>query len=257
MWICRFPYEFFPGFENSFHARISFDPTNRFCYSSDKPMDTNAILKFNPSRRSLVTAALFFLVTFSIATGEDLAKPQPLAAHPHAFIVQRLTVIFDDKGMAGIRVRWKFDEMFSCLLAEEHDKNRNGTLEADEITDLKKNAFDTIASQSYFTFVRIDGSPFKVKFVTGFAAILADRRLTYEFTVPCHVSAGAHAKRITIGCYDPSYYTAIFFARNNPLKIVGGDSFDIESAIREDPDTSIYFDLIHPWALFLSFRIKE
>jgi len=32
-------------------------------------------------------------------------------AHPHVFIVQRLEMVFDDKGLSGIRIRWLFDEL--------------------------------------------------------------------------------------------------------------------------------------------------
>lgn len=236
---------------------ICFDLPNRICYLFAKVMDANAMPQKKRLHQFIGTLALFFLATLLFAMCDVAIAPKRLSAHPHAFIVQRLSVRFDKKGMAGIRVRWKFDEMFSNLLVEEHDNNRNGSLEADEITRLKHNAFDPIAQQNYFTFIKIDGRPFDVKFVADFVATLANQRLTYEFTVPCHVSAAVHPKKITIGCYDPSYYTAIFFARKAPVTLVGGDTFDIKTAIREDSDTAIYFNLIHPWALFLSFRTKE
>ena len=174
-------------------------------------------------------------------------------AHPHAFVTQRLAVVFDHEGLAGIRVRWTFDEMFASLIADAHDRNKNGTLEADEIVSVKGDAFDYIAEESYFVFIDIDEHPFPVKFIRDFKATLKNGRLDYEFLIPCHVTAIHTAKRITIATYDPSYYTAIFFADKNPVTLIDADGFDVQTQIREDPDTAYYFDMIHPWTLFLSF----
>lgn len=40
---------------------------------------------------------------------------------PHEIIVQRLDVVFDEKGLAGIKARRKFDDMFVSMIAEDHD----------------------------------------------------------------------------------------------------------------------------------------
>lgn len=177
-------------------------------------------------------------------------------SHPHIFIVQRLDVAFDDKGMAGIRVQWKFDDMFASMIAEDHDVNKNGTLEPPEVKTVKEKAFSYISKDNYFLSVKIDNQPFQVKFITGFNAVLIDNRLEYHFFVPCHVSADVHIKKITVAAYDPSYYSAIFFAKKQPVSLTAADPYEVNTAIREDPDTKIYFDMIHPWTLFLEFRLK-
>ena len=177
-------------------------------------------------------------------------------AHPHVFIVQRLNVVFDEKGLAGIKVRWKMDDMFASMIAEDHDQNRNGTLETKEVLAVKENAFIFIAEQSFFTFIRIDNQPFDVKFIRDFNAILENNRLIYEFFIPCHVTATDQFKNIRVASYDPTYYTAIYFADKNPVALTADDAFELKTAIREDPDTTIYFDMIHPWTLFMEFRKK-
>lgn len=67
-------------------------------------------------------------------------------------------------------------------------------------------------------------------------------------------------KIIVVTCsmiiYDPSYYTAIFFPQKNPVSLTTASGFDVKTAFKEDPDTKIYFDMIHPWALFMEFRKK-
>ncbi|PID40624.1 MAG: hypothetical protein CR984_02270 [Proteobacteria bacterium] len=177
-------------------------------------------------------------------------------AHPHVFIVQRLNIVFDEKGLAGIKVHWKMDDMFASMIAEDHDRNRNGILEPDEVRSVKENAFAYISEFSYFTFIKIDGKPFQVKFIRNFNATLNDKRLVYEFLIPCHVSATDGFKKISVATYDPSYYTAIYFAKHDSVSLTSADAFELNTAIREDPNTKIYFDMIHPWALFMEFRKK-
>jgi ABC-type uncharacterized transport system substrate-binding protein len=204
----------------------------------------------------LVAAIILYTTLLCILDG-DIQWSRESHAHPHAFILQRLTVLFDEKGMAGIRVWWKFDDMFSKMIIEDHDKNRNGRFEDGEVQAIKESAFEQISQYNYFTFIKIDGSSFKVRFIKDFMAILKNQRLVYEFTVPCHVTATQQPKKATIACYDPTYYTAIFFAKNNPVDLLPDGAFEVQTAIREDPDTLIYFDMIHPWALFLKFWAKE
>jgi ABC-type uncharacterized transport system substrate-binding protein len=80
--------------------------------------------------------------------------------------------------------------------------------------------------------------------------------MIYEFFIPCHVTAIDAPKKIKISTYDPSYYTAIFFAAKGPVALTDAEAYEVKAATREDPDTKIYFDMIHPWTLFLEFWKK-
>ena len=104
-------------------------------------------------------------------------------AHPHVFIVQRLNLVFDDKGLSGIKVHWKFDDMFASMIAEGHDLNKNGQLEVNEVAAVKQNAFNYISEYSFFSFIKIDNKPFNVKFIKDFNAVLEEKRLVYEFFI--------------------------------------------------------------------------
>ncbi len=183
--------------------------------------------------------------------------PLPQArAHPHVFITQRLNVVFDDQGLAGIRVGWEFDDMFAAMIAEDHDLNRNGTLEPAEVLAVKEKAFAFIAEYNYFTFIKIENQPFAVKYVRDFTASLKDHRLAYEFLIPCHVTAVNQFKKISVASYDPSYYTAIMFTGKQPVIVTAAEKFEVRTDVREDPDTKIYYDMVHPWTLFMEFRKK-
>lgn len=183
--------------------------------------------------------------------------PAHAVAHPHVFIVQRFNIAFDDKGMAGVNVWWKFDDMFASMIAGDHDVNGNGSLEADEVASIKEKAFSLISAYNYFIFIKIDGKPFDIQYITDFNAILEDSRLIYEFFIPCHVTATRHQKRISVSGYDPTYYSAIFFAADKPVSLDNAGAFDVNTAIREDPDTEIYYGMVHPWTLFMELRTRS
>jgi len=177
-------------------------------------------------------------------------------SHPHVFIALRLKAVFDDKGLACFNVQWEFDEMFSSMIADDYDKNQNGIFEKAEIALIKDEAFSYLANYNYFTFIKINGKAFDVKFIKNFSPRLINNKLIYEFIIPCHVTALSKFKNITVAAYDPSYYTAIFFAKKNSVSLVNPGIFKIETTIKEDKTTLIYFDMINPWALFLNFCKK-
>jgi len=179
-------------------------------------------------------------------------------SHPHIFIVNRLTVVFDDEGLAGIRVKWIFDEMFSSMISVDYDQNHNGHFEESEIKTIHKEAFSYLVNYDYFCFIKIDGKSFKVKYVRDFSASLNNnKKLIYEFLIPCHVKAIPTFKELTIALYDPSYYTAVFFADNKPLSLKNDSKFEIKSSIAQNLKETYYYGMINPWELMLKFRLKN
>ena len=200
--------------------------------------------------------ALIRPLAYLAAILAPLAWTGSLAAHPHVFIEQHLTVCFDDQGLAGFNVRWSFDEMFSIMIAEDFDADKNGTLDKKEVAVIREKAFGYIAPYNYYINVKIDGRPFAVKFIQAFSARLDQGKLSYEFFIPCHVRAAETAKQIVLAPYDPEYYSAIYFAQKHPLALEGTEQFTVETRISIDKSTSIYYDMVNPWAMFLEFRLK-
>jgi len=178
-------------------------------------------------------------------------------SHPHVFIAQRIKIVFDDQGLAGFNIHWTFDDMFASMIAGDYDKNQNKVLEKSEVALIKKEAFSYVSNYNYFTFVKIDGKPFDVKFIQNFSAEFHDKKLVYKFFIPCHVTATSNFKHVTVASYDPSYYTAIFFANNGSVSLDNSEPFKVKTAIKGDKSTSIYYGQVNPWALFLDFRTKQ
>ena len=113
------------------------------------------------------TSSSLCLLILAVAFS-GLLHPETTVAHPHVFIEQRLKIVFDDKGLSGIQVNWLFDDMFSSMIANDHDLNKNNSLEPEEVSGVKENAFAYIAEFDYFFSVKIDGTPFPGEAGDGF-----------------------------------------------------------------------------------------
>lgn len=181
---------------------------------------------------------------------------QTSRAHPHVFIEQKTTIIFDDKGLAGFKIHWKFDEMFSVMIGEDFDTDKNNILDKTEIATIKEKAFGYIATHNYYLHIKIDDTPFAVKFVKDFNATLSNGNLIYDFFIPCHVAAMKNPKKIILSPYDPEYYSSIYFPDGKHLLIEGTELFTIETKVERDKSTLIYYETVNPLAIFLNFRQK-
>lgn len=177
-------------------------------------------------------------------------------AHPHAFAETYLTISFDQNGLTAIKVRWLFDEMFSAMMAEDFDQDRNGRFSPEEVKLIEKEAFSNLVNYGYFTHIWIDGRKFEIKWVKDFNASLHKGRLIYSFTIPCHVKASANFKRLTISPYDPTFYTDMGFASKDAFLLQGNDSYTVESKAGRSQDITIYYGQVNPFELQLRFRKK-
>jgi ABC-type uncharacterized transport system substrate-binding protein len=178
-------------------------------------------------------------------------------SHPHVFVANSLSMVFDDQGLAGVRLKWVFDDFFSSMIAGDYDLNQNSKLDKSEIALIKKEAFANLANFKYFTFIKIDGKLFDVKYVRDFQATLIEGKLAYEFFIPCHVKAASGFKEFTVSQYDTTYYTYVGFAKDRPVSIEGGAGFEVSHRIAENPKETYYFGMLHPVEVILRFRLKK
>ena len=175
------------------------------------------------------------------------------SAHPHVFVYNHLTVVFDDMGLAGFDIRWTFDEMFSQMFIGDYDKNRNGDLEPMEIDQLKAGAFDNLKEFGYFTHIRVNGQPFAVRFVKNFRAEINKNKLIYRFFVPCHVQALETAKAVTIAIYDQTFYCSVFLVKD-PVSFKNPAPYEVDHRIAINKEEAYYFEQIYPEEITLTFR---
>ena len=179
-----------------------------------------------------------------------------LWSHPHVFLYSSVKVVFDEKGLAGVQVDWVFDEMFSSMIILDFDKNGNGRFEPSEIVSVKKGAFENLRQFDYFMHIKIDGRPFKVKYVKDFSAEITDGKMAYRFFVPCHVPAQESSKEIKLSIYDSTFYSSVFL-RKNPVTYENRHAYEAEHTIEKNRGEAYYYGQVYPEEITLKFRQKN
>lgn len=181
--------------------------------------------------------------------------PGYLFAHPHVYIDNTVTIVFDRDGLSGIRAEWVFDEMFSSMIIHDYDKNKDGTFSTVEIEKIRNEAFSNLQKFHYFTSIKIEGKDFRVKYVKDFSVSLDGESVIYTFFIPCHVAASLY-KEIKIFMYDPTYYVDIALAEGNPVRFENASSVDYDYRIIDDTENPYYYGQVFPQGISLRFRKK-
>ena len=176
-------------------------------------------------------------------------------SHPHVFVHTAVDAVFDDKGLAGFRVRWVFDEMFSSMIRMDYDKNGNRRFEPSEVKALEEGAFSNLKNFNYFVHVDIQGKPFEVKYVKDFTAEIKGEKMLYAFFVPCPVPATDRFKDIRVAVYDPEFYCSVFLIED-PLAYENREPYEVSYRIEENPDRAYYFGQIVPQEIRMRFKRK-
>lgn len=138
-----------------------------------------------------------------------LAWAAPCRAHPHVFVDNHATFVFDEDGLIGFRLTWLFDDMFGSTIIQDYDADRDGAFDAAETARLKAEVFDNLRNYDWFVHLRVDGAPVRVTQVYDFAAHIDDGRLRYAFTVPCDVPAGGEEHTLLLSVRDDTYYADV------------------------------------------------
>jgi ABC-type uncharacterized transport system substrate-binding protein len=178
----------------------------------------------------------------------------PLLAHPHVFIDNRVSVIFDDDGLKGFKHEWIFDEMFSSTIIREFDLDADGKFNEKEIESVLSGAFSNLKEYNYFTDIDINGHRFEIKEFEGFHAVIDSGVLVYEFFLPCEVTASHENQEVTIAVYDPTYFVQVLWASEEPFCFKKASNLEHNYEVFEDEKKSYYYGQILPEALKIKFR---
>jgi polyphosphate kinase len=160
--------------------------------------------------------------------------PTTLTAHPHVFIDTGLEVIFNDKGqLTHVKVTWKYDDLYSLLLAEDYkvDADGDGELTDKEREDLT--GFDADWVQGYAGDLEaiLDGQVLKLSRPIDPTADMVDGRLISSHLREVSGTPLLSNDPVSIKAFDPSYYTA--YDMTLPISITGRDDCQI---LRVEPD---------------------
>ncbi len=177
-------------------------------------------------------------------------------SHPHVFVYSSIKVVFDEKGLSGFKVKWAFDDMFSNMIINDFDKNKNGSFEPSEIEAIKNGAFSNLKEFDYFTYIKISAKSFKVKIIRDFSAEIKDTFIIYRFFVPCQVQAVSSFKEVKISLYDISFYSSVFLTKN-PVSFEKASPYEHEYQISKNKNEAYYYGQVYPEEITLRFRLTN
>lgn len=190
--------------------------------------------------------ATFFLFIF----------PPNSFSHPHVFVHSSIKIVFDEKGLTGFKVKWAFDDMFSNMIINDFDKNKNSSFEPSEIEVIKNEAFSNLKEFDYFTYIKVNAKPFKVVFFKDFSAEIKDNILIYRFFVPCRVQAVSSFKEVRISIYDISFYSSVFLIKD-PIGFENASPYEHHFRIGKNKTEAYYYGQVCPEEITLKFRLKN
>jgi ABC-type uncharacterized transport system substrate-binding protein len=220
----------------------------KICGITDKmSLDTHKIVK--RMRRGVIGVISNMIKIGWFAIGCFVSMVSDVSPHPHVFIDNTITIVFDQKGMAGIKTTWVFDEMFSELIIHDYDTDRDGAFSADEKEKIKTEVFSNLKNYHYFTYINIAGKAFNVQYVKDFSAYLDSTGVRYTFFIPCHIAATSSYKQIKIAMYDSTYYVDVRFEN--------GDTMEYTYRIADNTQRLYYYGQIAPQEIILNFRKKD
>lgn len=180
-----------------------------------------------------------------------------LLAHPHVFIDNRISVVFDDKGLKGFKHEWVFDEMFSSTMIQEFDLDADGKFNKKEVKGIVRGAFSNLKKHNYFTDITINGQRFKTKEFKDFQVKIDSGVMVYEFFLPCEVTASRVIQEATIAVYDPTYFVQVLWASQRPYSFEDTSKVELSYKVIEDEKNAYYYGQIIPEALKINFRKKQ
>ena len=184
------------------------------------------------TRRTIVPAAALAALFVSTA---------PASVHPHVFAEARLDVVLDPdrQNVKSLRHLWRFDDVFSSTVLVEFDKNADLQLDDNELEEVSKTVFESLAEYDYFQIVTVDGKDVGMKPPTQLMANFQDNQLIILFESEPKEPLKL-AGKVDFGIYDPTFYTAIDFIDDDNMAVDGGLPASCQrEVIRPDPDEAI------------------
>lgn len=143
----------------------------------------------------------------------------PVAAHPHAWIDLRSTVMLNEKGhVIGLQQEWLFDDFYTAVATEATGSaSEKGT----DWTALAKENLESLQAFDYFTQALADGKKVALSKVTEYSSEVRGGRLWMRFLVPFAKPIDPAAQTFSYSVFDPTYYIEILHMKGDVVAFQG------------------------------------
>jgi len=178
-----------------------------------------------------------------------------VSSHPHVFMETSTEFIFNENELEGFKLKWVYDEMFSAVIMEDCDKNKDGIIDGKEIKTVEKDYFSSLEDHNYFCHIIYDVKKYEIKKVEEFNAYIdEDKKMVYEFTVPMNISLEDQFKTIKLAVYDNTYYIAVGMSKKDPVQVNGIEEENYNYKCIQNSRDIIYYGQTMPTQIVLNFK---
>jgi ABC-type uncharacterized transport system substrate-binding protein len=154
--------------------------------------------------------------------------PPAAKGHPHVWVEHAVTVRVGQEGAEAVEVDWLWDPLFSGFLLQSYDRNRDGTLSADELRALEKDQRAQLRAVHYFVDLWVNGQPVPVSEVRDFQ-VRPGEQFAFHFLVP--MPPGVAEGTIEIAIQDPAVMIAFAPRAQSPVRAEAPPQYTVECGL--------------------------
>jgi ABC-type uncharacterized transport system substrate-binding protein len=197
-------------------------------------------------RRPVATCA-FVLSVLMVAA--------PAAAHPHVFIENKVTFVFDAGKVTALRLNWVFDDIFSDSLLTQFDADGDGAFDELESKALGEGVLPNLKMFNYFTYIWVDGKQLDPIDPTDFVASADGTRIvSFQMKVPLPQPVDPRAAALAAEIYDRDYYVQVDLAQQDAILLENADGVPCSTMLRDDTESAYFGGVIIPQEISLQCR---
>jgi ABC-type uncharacterized transport system substrate-binding protein len=202
--------------------------------------------------RRFVSASLLPVIALAVPM---MLPAGPAASHPHVFVTSKVTVLFDDGRVTGLRLDWLFDDFFSAQLLADFDADGDGRFDETEMAALHDGAFVSLRDYGWFTHLYLDGAAQDSPEPLDFQAIAEGEYVRYRFELPLGSPIDPAATRFEVAIYDQEYYVELLLDGAAPVAFENAPPA-CRVTVVEDEAHAYYFDMVYPQMIRLDCGVS-
>jgi ABC-type uncharacterized transport system substrate-binding protein len=184
-----------------------------------------------------------------------LFAAEPAAAHPHVFIDNRVTFVFDAGRVTALRLHWVFDDVFSDTLLGQFDADGDGVFDELESKAVGKGVLPNLAMFHYFTYIFVDGKQLDPIEPKDFVASADEKRIvSFQMTVPLPQPLDPRNAALAAEVYDREYYVAVDLAQQDAVLLENADGVPCSAMLRDDTESAYFGGFVIPQEISLQCR---
>jgi ABC-type uncharacterized transport system substrate-binding protein len=183
-----------------------------------------------------------------------LIAADPAAAHPHVFIDNRVTFVFDAGKVTALRLDWVFDDVFSDSLLGQFDADADGAFDKLESKAVGEGVLPNLQAFHYFTYVWVDGKQLDPIDPADFVARASDRIVTFQMKVPLPQPVDPRIQALATEIYDREFYVSVELAQADPVALENAEGIPCGTTVRDDVENAYFGGTIIPEEIALQCR---